>query len=166
MLFTKCFCIKNGKEISCTMYMCPNFKSLPSQVFWHQCNRIMDKFRTRRSTSLYILPPCCGTPSGELQGFVPDPLSFGPKWRGMYHSKLAEAESWTYNFAEVSGHNLESCKTLGFCIQCSHYKPVSNHFCSKLLEVTVNSKEENPEDFCPNYVQEFGLWIAGRESVV
>jgi hypothetical protein len=23
--------------------------------------------------------------------------------------------------------------------------------------VTVNSKEENSEDFCPNYVQEFGL---------
>ncbi len=26
-----------------------------------------------------------------------------------------------------------------------------------LLEVTVNSKEENSQDFCPNYVQEFGL---------
>ncbi len=25
-------------------------------------------------------------------------------------------------------------------------------------EVTVNSKEENSQDFCPNYVQEFGLW--------
>jgi hypothetical protein len=25
------------------------------------------------------------------------------------------------------------------------------------LEVTVNSKEENSEDFCPNYVQEFSL---------
>jgi hypothetical protein len=24
--------------------------------------------------------------------------------------------------------------------------------------VTVNSKEENSEDFCPKYVQEFGLW--------
>jgi hypothetical protein len=24
--------------------------------------------------------------------------------------------------------------------------------------VTVNSKEENSEDFCPNYVQEFSLW--------
>jgi hypothetical protein len=23
--------------------------------------------------------------------------------------------------------------------------------------VTVNSKEENSEDFCPNYIQEFGL---------
>jgi len=28
-----------------------------------------------------------------------------------------------------------------------------------LVEVTVNSKEENSEDFCPNYVQEFGLRI-------
>ncbi len=25
--------------------------------------------------------------------------------------------------------------------------------------VTVNSKEENSYDFCPNYVKEFGLWI-------
>ncbi len=26
-----------------------------------------------------------------------------------------------------------------------------------LVEMTVNSKEENCQDFCPNYVQEFGL---------
>jgi hypothetical protein len=26
-----------------------------------------------------------------------------------------------------------------------------------LVEVNVNSKEEKSEDFCPNYVQEFGL---------
>jgi hypothetical protein len=26
-----------------------------------------------------------------------------------------------------------------------------------LVEMTVNSKEENSQDFCPNYVQEFGL---------
>jgi hypothetical protein len=26
-----------------------------------------------------------------------------------------------------------------------------------LVEVTMNSKEENSQDFCPNYVQEFGL---------
>jgi hypothetical protein len=26
-----------------------------------------------------------------------------------------------------------------------------------VAEVTVNSKEENSEDFCPRYVQEFGL---------
>jgi hypothetical protein len=26
-----------------------------------------------------------------------------------------------------------------------------------LVEVTGNSKEENSEDFCPNYDQEFGL---------
>ncbi len=25
------------------------------------------------------------------------------------------------------------------------------------VEMTVNSKEENSYDFCPNYVQEFGL---------
>ncbi len=28
-----------------------------------------------------------------------------------------------------------------------------------LEEVTVNCKEQNSEDFCPNYIQEFGLWI-------
>jgi hypothetical protein len=32
-----------------------------------------------------------------------------------------------------------------------------------LVEVTVNSKEENSENFCPNYVQEFGLW--GADSI-
>jgi hypothetical protein len=31
------------------------------------------------------------------------------------------------------------------------------------VEVTVNSKDENSEDFCPNCVQEFGLWAAGLE---
>jgi hypothetical protein len=45
-----------------------------------------------------------------------------------------------------------------------HYKPVSNPFCprrggeySPLEEVTLNSKEKKSYDFCPNYVQEFGL---------
>ncbi len=28
-----------------------------------------------------------------------------------------------------------------------------------LVEVIVNSKEENSQDFCPNYVQEIDLWI-------
>jgi hypothetical protein len=28
---------------------------------------------------------------------------------------------------------------------------------NQLVEVTVNSKEENSSDFCPNYVLEFGL---------
>ncbi len=28
-------------------------------------------------------------------------------------------------------YNLESSQTLGFHLQCLHYKPVSNHFCSK-----------------------------------
>ncbi len=56
-----------------------------------------------------------------------------------------------------------SSQTLGFHIQCLHYKPVSTHFCSregggvKCDDVTVNIKEENSSDFCPNYVQEFDL---------
>ncbi len=30
--------------------------------------------------------------------------------------------------------------------------------------VTVNSKEENSQDFCPNYVQEFGLWSGWKSK--
>ncbi len=49
------------------------------------------------------------------------------------------------------------------------YKPILNHYCSggggvPLIKMTVNSKEENSEDFCPNYVQELGLWIKGRQE--
>jgi len=36
--------------------------------------------------------------------------------------------SWTYISVEVSGHNLESSQTWDICL---HYKPVSNHFCSR-----------------------------------
>ncbi len=39
--------------------------------------------------------------------------------------------SWTYNFAAVSGHKLESSQTWGSRWQWLHYKPVSNHFCSR-----------------------------------
>ncbi len=64
--------------------------------------------------------------------------------------------SWTYNFVEVSGQNLESAQTWGFNIQFLHYKPVSNHVCwvgrggNPLVEVTVNSKEETLKPFVPN----------------
>ncbi len=54
--------------------------------------------------------------SQEYQSSVPDWLCLKPN-------------SWTYNFIEVSGHNLESSQTWGFRIQCLHYKPVSIHFC-------------------------------------
>ncbi len=30
----------------------------------------------------------------------------------------------------------------------------------KAVELTVNSKEENSEDLCLDFVQEFGLWFA------
>ncbi len=36
--------------------------------------------------------------------------------------------SWTHNFVEVSGHNLESSQAWGFRKQCLQYKTVSNHF--------------------------------------
>ncbi len=51
-----------------------------------------------------------------------------------YNSKVSDKlkpNSWTYNFVEVSGHNLESLRTWGFRIQCFHDKPVSTHFSSK-----------------------------------
>ncbi len=32
--------------------------------------------------------------------------------------------------------------------------------------MTVNSKEENSQDFCPNYVQEFGLWTDNKTTQV
>ncbi len=38
--------------------------------------------------------------------------------------------SWTDTFVEISGHNLKSSQTWVFRVQCLHYKPVSNHFCS------------------------------------
>jgi hypothetical protein len=43
---------------------------------------------------------------------------------------VQKPNSWTYNFVEVSGHNLDSAQAWGFHIQCLDYKPVSNHFCS------------------------------------
>ncbi len=30
----------------------------------------------------------------------------------------------------------------------------------------MNSKEENSYDFCPKYVQEFGLWIRIRQDLL
>ena len=30
--------------------------------------------------------------------------------------------------------------------------------------MNLNSKEENSDDFCPNYVQEFGLWARSKRT--
>jgi len=38
--------------------------------------------------------------------------------------RILKPTSWTYNFFELSGHNLGSSQTWGFRIQCLHYKPV------------------------------------------
>ncbi len=35
----------------------------------------------------------------------------------------------------------------------------------KAVEMTVNNKEENSEDFCLDFVREFGLWISYRFGV-
>jgi hypothetical protein len=49
--------------------------------------------------------------------------------------------SWTYNFVEVSGHNLESSQTWGFCVTCC----------------TLQTS------FKPFFLKR-GLWIAKRET--
>jgi hypothetical protein len=58
-------------------------------------------------------------------------------------------------------------------MQCLHYKPVSNPISSgrggggnPLVEMTVNNKEENSQDFCPNYVKEFSLFISTEAVVI
>ncbi len=43
---------------------------------------------------------------------------------------IQKPNSWTYNFVQVSGHNLESSQTGGFRVQFLQYKRVSNSFCS------------------------------------
>ncbi len=80
-----------------------------------------------------------------------------------------ELNSWTYNFVEVSGHNLKSSQTWGFRIQCLHYKPVSNHFCSRGKggnKIPLKRWIARRKLFCPNYVQENSLWkVYARVSV-
>jgi hypothetical protein len=49
--------------------------------------------------------------------------------------------SWTYNFVDFSGHNLESAQTWVFRIQCLHYS-TNQRGVKSIAEVTVNSKEE------------------------
>ncbi len=63
---------------------------------------------------------------------------------------------------EVSGYNLQ-LRVLRLEVSVHNFN-ITNQFCSRggvsknpLVEMTVNSKEENFYDFCPNYVQEFGL---------
>ncbi len=80
---------------------------------------------------------------------------------------IQKPNSWTYNFGEFSWYKLESYQIWGFRIQCLHYKPVSNHFCSmgggvSRVELTLNSKEENFLRLWSNYVKEFGLRLGTR----
>jgi hypothetical protein len=70
----------------------------------------------------YILP---------TEGYPkPSPHLSTPPPPHTHTHKHLKSNSWTYDFLQVSGHNLESSQTWGFHIQCFHYKPVSNHFCS------------------------------------
>ncbi len=62
---------------------------------------------------------------------------------------VLKPNSWSYNFVEVSGHNLDSSQTWGVHIQCLHYKPFKPLLLGRggggnlIKEVTVNSQEEN-----------------------
>ncbi len=104
---------------------------------------------------------------------------------------ILKPNSWTYNLAEVSGHNLESSQTWGSVWISGFLKPWGRGYgflsgfppfsctvnsnctlktvrgCVSLkkykshgivAEVTVNNKEEKSEDFCLDFVQEFGVW--------
>ncbi len=76
---------------------------------------------------------------------------------------VLKPNSWTYNFVEVSGHNLDSSQTWSYRIQCLHYQPVSNHFCSRdgggggVKSVGRGDWDSKEENFCPNYVLDFCL---------
>ncbi len=60
---------------------------------------------------------------------------------------VQKPNSCTYNFVEVSGHNLESSQTWGFRIQCLHHKPISNHFCwGEGAEVVVGGEWDKSDD--------------------
>ncbi len=84
-----------------------------------------------------------------------------PKGHSLFSSYVTfkwiqKLNSWTYNFVEdlsiiLRGLRLKvSLDNLSGTLHTS-FKPLL------LVEVTVNSKEGNSEDFCPNYVKEFGL---------
>jgi hypothetical protein len=75
----------------------------------------------------------------------------------LYRSRIHERY-----FVEVSAGiilrvlRLEVSVYTMFTLQTS-FKPILPKGGRGLVDVTVNNKEDNSEDFCPNYVQEFGL---------
>ncbi len=72
-------------------------------------------------------------------------------WYTVLPSVLQKPNSWTYNFFEVSGHNLKSSQTWGFCKDFLNYREtvrggvsMKNYkYQGQAVEVTLNSKEEN-----------------------
>ncbi len=71
---------------------------------------------------------------------------------------LLKPNSWTYNFVEFSGHNLESSKTWGF--HCLNYKPVCSKGGGRIVKsvcINVTVASTGRRKSCPNYVSEFGL---------
>ncbi len=73
----------------------------------------------RRSTGSGLqFPPVVSSPPP-----VPSPPPPPPPYHSLQEKKVLKPSSWTCNFVEVSGHNLESSQTWGFQRQCLHYKP-------------------------------------------
>ncbi len=85
-------------------------------------------------------------------------------WILLFVHTVLKPNSWTYNFVEVSGHNLESSQTWSFCMNFLHHREggmvfyqvfllsplqctVTSRNCKRLrefgetVEVTVNSKK-------------------------
>ncbi len=63
-----------------------------------------------------------------------------PAMRLSNHFYNLKPNSWTYNFVNVSGHNVESSQTWGFRMQCLYYTPFSIHFCSRGVGVKSFSR--------------------------
>jgi hypothetical protein len=56
-------------------------------------------------------------------------------------------------FEEICNRLCELNKYVEGCVSLKKSKSQD-----KAVEVAVNSKEENSQDFCLDFVQEFGLW--------
>ncbi len=65
---------------------------------------------------------CCTMVTLYFRGLF---LCLSPYGVLAYRHTVLKPNLWMDNFVEVSGHNLDSCQTWDFLIQCFHYKPVS-----------------------------------------
>ncbi len=94
-------------------------------VFFKSCNTLCHCPIRDKPTQFSYLSSQRGGETMILQHIIPS-----AKFKCRVFTRTLKPNSWTYNFVEISGHNLlESSQTWGFRIQCLHYKPVANNFC-------------------------------------